>query len=147
MSVRRAFIDIVADDPEAVASFYVGLFGFRATFRSDWFINLAAPEAELLELGILRRGHEAVPSGVGGPPLLTLVVDDVDALFEAARSRGAPIVQPPRDLFYGQRRLLLRDPAGTFVDASSECPPDPAWMARVRQGEDGAYYEAPADDE
>ena len=143
MSVQCCFIDILAPDVAATRDFYVELFGFRATFDSDWFVNLAAPGQPTLEVGILREDHEIVPERPRGPAMLTLVVPDADAIHAAAKARGVEIMEPPRDLFYGQRRLLLRDPAGTLVDVSSECAPDPAWMARVKQAEDGSYVEAP----
>ena len=50
---------------------------------------------------------------------LTFVVDNVDDIHARAVVRGLPIVQPPRDEFYGQRRFLTRDPDGTLVDISS----------------------------
>mgnify|MGYP006290493261 FL=1 len=145
MSVQRCFIDILAPDVVATRDFYVELLGFRATFTSDWFVNLAAPDQPLLEIGILREGHEIVPRSAGGGAMLTVVVPDADAVFAAAKARGVEVVEPPRDLFYGQRRVLLRDPAGTLVDVSSECAPDPAWMARVKQADDGSYHEEPGE--
>lgn len=36
--------------------------------------------------------------------------------------------------------MLLRDPSGLSLDVSSEYPPDPAWLARVR-AVDGAHIE------
>jgi catechol 2,3-dioxygenase-like lactoylglutathione lyase family enzyme len=145
MSVQRCFIDILAPDVDATRDFYVELLGFRATFCSDWFVNLAAPDQPLLEIGILRADHDLVPEGSRGAAMLTIVVPDADAIHAAADARGVEIVEPPRDRFYGQRRLLLRDPAGTLVDVSSECAPDPAWMARVKQADDGSYHEAPTE--
>ena len=63
--------------------------------------------------------------------MLTIVVDDVDALHRQAVDRGLEVVESPRDLFYGQRRMLLVDPNGLLVDVSSECPPDPDWLASL----------------
>ena len=51
--------------------------------------------------------------------MLTFVVDDCDAIYEKAQAANAVIVEPPREMPYGQRRMVLRDPAGTFVDISS----------------------------
>ncbi|MEO1173007.1 MAG: VOC family protein, partial [Myxococcota bacterium] len=64
--------------------------------------------------------------------LVTIVVEDVDALHATAAERDIPIVEPPRNLFYGQRRMLLRDPAGTLVDVSSECPPSEEFLASFK---------------
>ena len=145
MSVQRCFIDILSPDLTATRDFYVELLGFRATFTSDWFVDLAAPDQPLLEIGILREDHDLVPKTAGGGAMLTVVVPDADAVFAAAKARGVEVVEPPRDLFYGQRRVLLRDPAGTLVDGSSQGAPDPAWMARVKQADDGSYHEEPGE--
>jgi uncharacterized glyoxalase superfamily protein PhnB len=69
----------------------------------------------------------AAPTG----GMLTLVVDDVDAVHARAQEAGIEIVEPPTDLFYGQRRMLVTDPNGLLVDISSECPPDPDWLASL----------------
>lgn len=63
--------------------------------------------------------------------MLTVVVDDVDTVHARARAAGIEIVEPPTDLFYGQRRMLVTDPNGLLVDVSSECPPDPDWLASL----------------
>jgi len=147
MAPSRCFFNIFADDLEATRSFYVELFGFRDLFVSDWFVNLGVPEHPALELGISRRDHDIVPDAGAGLPrgaargMITLVVPDVDGVFDRARTVGYRVVEPPRDLFYGQRRLVLEDPAGTWVDVSSECEPDPDWLARVEQTDDGTYRE------
>ena len=41
------------------------------------------------------------------------------------------MIEPPTDLFYGQRRMLVVDPDGQILDVSSECPPDPDWVASM----------------
>jgi uncharacterized glyoxalase superfamily protein PhnB len=51
--------------------------------------------------------------------VLTFVVNDVEATYRQATAIKAEIMQQPTDLPYGQRRLMLRDPAGTAVDISS----------------------------
>nr|BFE86324.1 hypothetical protein GCM10020093_089250 [Planobispora longispora] len=37
---------------------------------------------------------------------------DVDSLAERAEAAGAEILQPPKDMFHGDRTLILRDPSG-----------------------------------
>lgn len=63
-----------------------------------------------------------VPTDYQHPPggkALTFVVEDVDAVHADAAARGVAIVAQPRNLFYGQRQLLLSDPNGTLVDVST----------------------------
>lgn len=122
MNVSRAFPNILADDVQATRDFYVRLLGFKVAFDSDWFVSLASTGSPAYELGIWRRDHELVPESFRRPPagtILTFVVDDVDAVYAAAVERGLAVVAEPRDLFYGQRQLLLTDPSGTLIDIST----------------------------
>jgi uncharacterized glyoxalase superfamily protein PhnB len=63
--------------------------------------------------------------------MITIVVPDVELVYRRAIDQGLAIVEPPRDLFYGQRRLLLRDPDGTLLDVSSTCRPSPEFLASL----------------
>ena len=130
----RNFYSVLSDDLAATRDWYVSLFGYRVEFDSDWFVHLQSTDRPDVELGILARDHEIVPASVRERPsggMLTIVVDDVDAVHRQAVDRGLEVVESPRDLFYGQRRMLLVDPNGLLVDVSSECPPDPDWLASL----------------
>ncbi|WP_159047407.1 VOC family protein [Streptomyces sp. XY332] len=53
------------------------------------------------------------PKSVGGTPItLHVYVEDVDAVFAEALSRGATEVSPVKDEFYGDRTGQLEDPFG-----------------------------------
>jgi len=53
------------------------------------------------------------PATLGGSPLLlTLTVDDADAVGAAMEQAGAEVVFPINDQFYGRREGRLRDPSG-----------------------------------
>lgn len=132
MTIQRAFVSVFSDRLAATRDFYVSLFGWRVAFDSDWFVHLQAPDHASIELGIIRRDHAIVPATFAAAPagmMVTIVVPDVDAVHRTVQERGIEIVEPPRDLFYGQRRMVLRDPDGTLVDVSSECPPSPEFLA------------------
>lgn len=127
MAVNRAFVNVLAD-PERLAEtrdFYVALLGLEPMFDSDWFVNLQDPEGSGSELGIWRRDHELVPREYAGAQghhqgtVATFVVDDVHAVHRTAVERGFTVVEPPRDVFYGQRSMLVRDPNGQLVDVST----------------------------
>ena len=142
------FMNVLCEDPQRASVFYLALFELRVAFESEWFMHLAAQGNEGLELGLLRRDHETIPEGVRSAPrgtVLSVVVEDVDAVHERAKSLEPTlaILEAPRDLFYGQRRMLLRAPEGTLIDVSSACPPDPEWMTRVAAREDGGHVERP----
>ncbi|MFN3200388.1 MAG: VOC family protein [Bradymonadia bacterium] len=132
---QRNFLTRFSEDLARDRAWYIELLGYEVAFDSDWFVQLRAPGSELVELGLLARGHALIPeadqhdAARGG--MLTVVVDDVDAVHQRAVERGETIVEAPRNLFYGQRRMLVRDPGGMLVDVSSECPPDPEWLASL----------------
>ena len=132
--VERMFNNVVCDDPATTARWYCDLFGFVVAFESDWFVHLQDPARTSLELGLLARGHSVVAEPARQQPvggITTIVVDDVDVIHQRAIELGATVDEEPTDLFYGQRRMVLTDPAGQLVDVSSPCPPDPDWLASL----------------
>jgi uncharacterized glyoxalase superfamily protein PhnB len=132
--LERAFFSVLSGDIAAASRWYVDLFGYEVAFTSDWFVHLQDPTDAGLELGFIARDHAIVTDEMRRTPtggLLTLVVADVDALHRAVVERGIEVLEPPTDLFYGQRRMLIVDPDGQVVDVSSSCDPDPAWLATL----------------
>ncbi|WP_305986868.1 VOC family protein [Roseibium sp. MMSF_3544] len=120
--MQRCFTNILTTDVAATAAFYETLLGLTPKFSSDWFVNLADPQNPALELGILEQTNDIVPAGARNAPagvMLTFVVDDCNAVHARALAENADIIEAPQDMPYGQRRMILRDPAGTFVDVSS----------------------------
>lgn len=120
--MQRAFTNLLCDDPDATARFYQDLLGLSRTGDFGWFILLGHDALPEFELGILDQNHATVPPelkrGIGGA-LLTFVVPDVEAVHAKAQALGAAIIAPPTNTSYGQRRMLLSDPAGTVVDVSA----------------------------
>jgi predicted enzyme related to lactoylglutathione lyase len=69
--------------------------------------------------------------------LVTIEVDDVDAVGERAAGLGLPVVLPMRDEPFGQRHFMTVDPDGTLVDVVQAIPPQVAFLrevARWRRG-------------
>ncbi|MET7987540.1 MULTISPECIES: VOC family protein [unclassified Streptomyces] len=114
---------IMVDDASAAIDFYRRAFGAREEFRVD------APGGGILHAeiaigqSVLMLGDASTaeadtafftaPASLGGTSVtLHVFVPDVDALAERARSEGAEIVQPPTDMFHGDRTAILKDPAG-----------------------------------
>ena len=121
MSIQRFLVNICSDNLVASRDFYVNVLGLTVGFESDWFIQLSELQG-VLELGIIDRQHEMVPETDQQLPqgtYLTFVVDDVEEAFQRAKDLSIEIVQSPQDTFYGQRRMLLRDPNGLLIDISA----------------------------
>lgn len=123
-SLQRLLPNICTDLLRETALFYGELFDFKRVFESDWFIQLQSTTGTI-ELGIMKRDHELVPSDYQGAPngfYLTLVVEELTSIYEKVQQKGYDIVQEPEDTFYGQRRMLIKDPAGSLVDVSAPIP-------------------------
>jgi catechol 2,3-dioxygenase-like lactoylglutathione lyase family enzyme len=95
----------VADLARSVA-FYRGL-GFTVVRAEGGFASLAWRGAWLF----LTVGPRASGNGATGTNLRVLV-DDVDAAWEAARASGAAVEAPIADRSYGMRDFTIRDPDG-----------------------------------
>lgn len=113
--------NICSDNLAESRDFYTKLFDFNVDYDSDWFVHLISKDKKL-ELGIIDRTNEIVPKEFQNSPqgfYVTFVVDNADEMFKIAESENFEIVSEPTNTFYGQRRLLLKDPNGTLVDISS----------------------------
>lgn len=113
--------NICTDDIAASREYYTRLFDLEVNYDSDWFIHLVSKDRQL-EMGLISKTSEIVPDEAKDHPsgfYITFVVADADEVFEIAKKEGLEVLQEPSDTFYGQRRLLLKDPNGIIIDVSS----------------------------
>ena len=118
----RILTNICSDNLPQSKDFYVELLGFIVKYNSDWYVQLCSPKDSEIEYGIIQRCHELVPKEYQNAPTgmyVTFVVEDVDVIYKKAKEMNIPIVQEPRNEFYGQRRFLVKDPNGCLVDICS----------------------------
>jgi len=118
----KILTNICADDIHKSKDFYVALLGLTVKYTSDWYVQLCCPDNPDVEYGIILRNHELVPRQYQHQPTgmyVTFVVNDVDLIYAKALDMGIPIIQAPRNEFYGQRRFLTRDPSGCLIDICS----------------------------
>ena len=125
---------LLVDDAAAAIEFYASVFG--ATER----LRMPAPGGKIghaeLQLGdsLLMVADEFPETGgrsprtVGGSPVIVSVyVEDVDAVFERAVQAGATALRPVEDQFYGDRTAQLEDPFGhqwSVATHVEDVPPD-----------------------
>ncbi len=120
-NIHRIMTNICSENVATSCAFYCKLFDVTIQYESDWFVHLIFKN-KTLELGIIDRTNALVPKDYQKNPqgfYITFVVDDVDELFKRAIKQNVVVVQKPEDMFYGQRRLLLKDPDGTLLDISA----------------------------
>ena len=118
----RILTNICTDDLALSKEFYIDLLGLEVKYDSDWYVQLCVPGNPEVEYGLIKRDHELVPSKFQKSPTgmyVTFVVSDVDVVYQKAVKIGAPIIQEPRNEFYGQRRFLTQDPNGCLIDICS----------------------------
>jgi uncharacterized glyoxalase superfamily protein PhnB len=113
MSVRRVVPDIHSDAMEESRDFY-GLLGLEEVMNLGWVMTLASPENPTAQLILMREEMTAPVT-----PDISIEVDDVDAVYEAVRAAGAPIVRPLQDEEWGVRRFFVTDPNGRVVNVLS----------------------------
>ena len=119
MAVHEVFAYLRVRDGKKAIAFYEEVFGAKEKFR------LVEPGGRLghaeLALGgtTLMVSEEFPEMGIVGPPeghpttsSIHLHVDDADALVARAVAKGATLVRPLRDQFYGERSGAIRDPFG-----------------------------------
>ena len=125
---------LCVDGAEAAIEFYENVLGARERMR------MPAPGGKVghaeLELGesiiMLADEHPDMgvlsPKTVGGTPVtISVYVEDVDAVFDAAVAAGASSVRPVENQFYGDRSGQFEDPFGhrwSVATHVEDVPPD-----------------------
>lgn len=109
---------VVAGAADAIA-FYEAVFGARELERYTMpegpivHAALAIGEAVIGLTDAKPAFHNRDPKDLGGTPvILTLEVDDPDAVAREAVRRGAKVIFPVKDQLYGRREGRIEDPFG-----------------------------------
>lgn len=111
---------LTVKDADASLEFYSKAFGFEKRMA------MPGPDGKTMHAEMTYRGmvfmfspespkcpaRTPASSGVPAPVGLYVYCDDVDAMFERAKSAGAKVVTPPQDMFWGDRVCMLEDPNG-----------------------------------
>ena len=111
--------------------FYTSLLGLEPVFQIDWYAQLQSPDNPSLQLAFVQRDHENVPPGHRVTPrgvLVTVEVEDVDAIHTRAQELGFEISYALRDEIWGQRHFMVVDPNGLLVDVVQIIPAEPEFL-------------------
>jgi len=95
---------LTTDDPRALVQFVQGVFGATGEFHAERPTELRIGDSMVMVSGSEERG-----SMTG---FLYVYVPDADHCHQLAVDRGASSIEAPRDLPYGDRRAMVRDPWG-----------------------------------
>ena len=128
--MKSLFPDICSTALTESRDFYVSLFGFRVLFEIDWYIQLEHPDNTNMQIAFVARDNPSVPRRLRVPPqgfFVTIEADDVDAVYEKARSEGHEMLVELKDEEWGQRHFVTTDPNGVAVDVFRLIPPSAAF--------------------
>ena len=95
---------VVVKDPERLVGFLRDVFEARGDFHADRPTELRIGDSLLMISGTEEREEML--------GFLYVYVPDADAAYARATGAGAASIEAPRDLPYGDRRAMVRDPAG-----------------------------------
>ena len=112
-----AAVTLFVTDVQAAKAWYATTFDQSVAFEDD---NSAVFRFGATMVNLLDRRHadELVTPSVVAPPdagarqLLTIEVDDVDAMCEVLTSRGVELLNGPMDRPWGIRTAAFQDPDG-----------------------------------
>lgn len=97
---------LVAEDAAGLVEFLRQAFGGTGEFHPDMPCQLRIGDSLVMvsEVGV----RDTMPA------FLYLYVDDIDATYERAMKAGAQSLEGPQDMPYGDRRCMVKDPAGNI---------------------------------
>jgi PhnB protein len=97
---------LVVHDVARLVEFLKQAFGATGEFRADIPCEMRIGDSLVMvsEVGV----RDAMPA------FLYFYVDDVDATYQRALEAGAESLEEPQDMPYGDRRCMVKDPAGNI---------------------------------
>jgi catechol 2,3-dioxygenase-like lactoylglutathione lyase family enzyme len=120
MTVTALYPVLITGRLAETRAFYAELLDLEPAFDAEWFSQLISRSGEAGQIGLVARGHDSIPprfrDAIGLAALVTVEVDDVDAVHARATAAGLPIELSLRDEDWGQRHFITRDPDGVAVD-------------------------------
>lgn len=106
-------------DGKAALAFYAEVFGATPKLRLDDPSGKVAHAEMRIGEAIVMLSEPWPDMGIrdpralgGSPVTIALLGEDVDATVARAEARGARVLRPPSDEFYGHRAARIEDPFG-----------------------------------
>ena len=120
-------LTMFVEDVQHVRAFYRDVLGLRAVFEDDVSIvfDLGGTMLNVLEVTAAADVvAPARPAAVGDMPrmLLSLWVEDVDAVCRDVQERGVVLLNGPVDRSWGKRTAAFTDPAGAVWEVAQDIP-------------------------
>ena len=111
---------IITEKLKETKAFYTKVLEFGIRFENDFYLLMHTPD-NTAELSFLLPNHPSQQpifqsSFQGKGVYLTIEVADVDALYEAIKTKGITITVELRDEPWGDRHFAIVDPNGIGID-------------------------------
>lgn len=125
--LRLALVILAVEDLSRSSAFYRSLLGWPQPISTAVYAELASPNG--MRLGLYDRRNFGnnlgeVPMAIAGPVATSeiyLYADDLDAVWERARTAGGRELTPPSVRLWGDRVGYVADPDG-YVVALAQAP-------------------------
>ena len=121
-NLQHAATVFIVDSVEPCVAFWVDRFGFKVENQvpgADGKLVFASVKQGDIEImyqtraSVLADNPAAAAELNGHSALLFITVSDLDAAERAAK--GAPVVKPRHETFYGSTEFYVRDPGGNTI--------------------------------
>ncbi|MDX7986489.1 hypothetical protein FE392_03950 [Xenorhabdus sp. 12] len=112
--------NILTDNLISTRNLFVNLLDFSIEYESNWFISMSSEKHG--QVSAFLRTSEFIPNAYQKACqglIITCIVENVEPYYLKAQKLGVNIIEPPRDLPYGQRRFLIKDQSGALLDISA----------------------------
>jgi uncharacterized glyoxalase superfamily protein PhnB len=132
MNVKRITPVLFVQEVEPCVKFWAERFGFQKTAEVPDGGKLAFAMLQKGSVELMYQSYESADKDVGtaisqvarkGPTFLYVEVDNLDETIAAAK--GAEVVMPKRNTFYGSTEIGIKDPAGHWVTFAEFAAPAP----------------------
>ncbi len=111
MTVLRIVANLQNKSPDASRAFYEHFLGLTVAMDQGWIITFVGEGRQSVQVSIASEGGSdtAVPD-------ISIEVDDVDEMYQKAKTLGYEIAYALTDEPWGVRRFYVKDPAGRLVN-------------------------------
>ncbi len=112
MKAFDAITNLHTDDVERAREFFGFLGLTEETMNQGWVARFSSPDSDAC-VQVVTRDASAPEDSV-----MTIKVDDADAIYVEAQQRGYEIVHPLTDEPWGIRRFFVRSPDGHVINVA-----------------------------
>jgi len=118
-------ISLFVEDLAAAKAFYTDVFGLETVFEDNVaavlkFNNIMINVLQISASGVLVEPAAVASVGQGSRFMMTIKVNDVDAVCTDLKRHGVNLLNGPVDRPWGRRTAAFADPAGNVWEVAKE---------------------------